>query len=322
MNGEPGGGPTGDPASKQPAPSLWRAYLTLGRVSNLPTVWSNCLAGVILAGGVPNLFPMLALVASLSLFYTGGMFLNDAFDHRFDREFRPERPIPQGWISLRHVYLAGFSLLGAGELMLLLPWYLSTLGALGGGVVGLGAPPAVPLLGGLALGALITYYNFRHKTDPMSPLVMALCRVMTYVIAAGLFGSAFSLPLGWGAGMLLCYLIGLTYVAKQENLTEVKNLWPLLFLAAPFAQGLPVLLRFSWESLLYALFLGWVAYAISFLLRRNGRSIPRAVISLIAGISLLDGLLIAGTGAPAVWAFAAAAGFVLTLFFQRYVAGT
>ena len=61
----------GDPAANQaanqiaqtPTP-LWRIYLTLGRVSNLPTVWSNCLAGVILAGGVPNAFPMLALVLS------------------------------------------------------------------------------------------------------------------------------------------------------------------------------------------------------------------------------------------------------------------
>ena len=308
----------GDPAANQaanqiaqtPTP-LWRIYLTLGRVSNLPTVWSNCLAGVILAGGVPNAFPMLALVLSLSLFYTGGMFLNDAFDHRFDREFRPERPIPQGWISLWHVYLAGFSLLVAGELMLLLPFGVS------------GADfPAVPLLGGLVLGALIVYYNYRHKTDPMSPLVMALCRVMTYLIAGSMFGMAFFAPLGWGALMLLSYLIGLTYVARQENLTEVKNLWPLLFLAAPFVQGFPVVLRFSWESLLYAVFLGWVAYAISFLLRREGRNIPRTVIGLIAGISLLDGLLIAGTGAPAVWAFVAAAGFVLTLFFQRYVAGT
>ena len=316
MSGPPAGGPPADPMAQPPGP-LWRTYLTLGRVSNLPTVWSNCLAGVILAGGLPNAFPMLALVVSLSLFYTGGMFLNDAFDHRFDREFRPERPIPQGWISPRHVYLAGFSLLGAGELMLLLPMGMARVSGVTGAVF-----PAVPLLGGLVLGALITYYNYRHKTDPMSPLVMALCRVMTYLIAGSLFGMAFSAPMGWGAVMLLCYLIGLTYVAKQENLTEVKNLWPLLFLAAPFLQGLPVLLRFSVESLLYAAFLGWVAYAISFLLRRHGRSIPRAVVGLIAGISLLDGLLIAGIGAPAVWVFAAAAGFVLTLFLQRYVAGT
>jgi hypothetical protein len=38
----------------------------------------------------------------------------------------------------------------------------------------------------------------------------------------------------WGAGALLAYLIGLTYVAKQETLGQVRNLWPLAFLAVPF----------------------------------------------------------------------------------------
>ena len=38
--------------------------------------------------------------------------------------------------------------------------------------------------------------------------------------------------------MLLCYLIGLTYVAKQETLGEVRNLWPLLFLGVPLVYAL------------------------------------------------------------------------------------
>jgi hypothetical protein len=37
-----------------------------------------------------------------------------------------------------------------------------------------------------------------------------------------------------GSLVLLSYLIGLTYVAKQENLREYKNVWPLAFLFAPF----------------------------------------------------------------------------------------
>ncbi len=55
---------------------------------------------------------------------------------------------------------------------------------------------------------------------------------------------------------------------------------------------------------------------------RPGRpNFPRAVVSFIAGISLLDGLLMAGAGAPgaAVWG---AGGFGLTLALQRYVRGT
>jgi hypothetical protein len=45
------------------------------------------------------------------------------------------------------------------------------------------------------------------------------------------------------------------------------------------------------------------------------------VVSLIAGISLLDAVLIAGAGALGI-AWLAALGFVLTLLLQRFVAGT
>jgi 4-hydroxybenzoate polyprenyltransferase len=45
------------------------------------------------------------------------------------------------------------------------------------------------------------------------------------------------------------------------------------------------------------------------------------VVSLIAGISLLDALLLASYGAPGLAAVAVGA-FVLTLVLQRWVAGT
>jgi 4-hydroxybenzoate polyprenyltransferase len=45
------------------------------------------------------------------------------------------------------------------------------------------------------------------------------------------------------------------------------------------------------------------------------------VVSLIAGISLLDAMLIAGTGSVAL-AGLALVGFGVTLFFQRYISGT
>src|ERR1044071_7583847 len=94
-------------------PSL-RTLLILGRISNLPTVWSNCLAGWWLGGGgnfakLPFLFP------GVTLLYIGGMFLNDAFDAEFDRLHRKERPIPSGAISLQVVWRCGFTLLLLGN---------------------------------------------------------------------------------------------------------------------------------------------------------------------------------------------------------------
>jgi 4-hydroxybenzoate polyprenyltransferase len=278
-------------------------YLRLGRVSNLPTVWTNVLAGTALAGVPVGPGRLAALMLAFSLLYVGGMYLNDAFDRDIDARERPERPIPSGRIGAGRVFAIGFGMLGLGVL-LLLP---------------IGAWPA--WASGLALAGVITYYDAHHKANPLSPLVMGLCRVLVYVTAALAVAGRVAGAVAGGAAVLLCYLIGLTYVAKQENLSEVRNLWPLLFLAAPFVYAAPALGRGALAAVLYVAFLAWVAYAVSLLVRRERRDIRGAVVGLIAGISLLDALLIAGTG-DAGRAAAAVLGFALTLGFQRWVPGT
>ena len=94
--------------------------LRLGRVSNLPTVWTNMLAGIILVGGAaddPRVWPM---VGAMSLFYVGGMYLNDAFDADIDAIERPERPIPSGQVRRTLVFRLGFVMLAFG--IVLLAW--------------------------------------------------------------------------------------------------------------------------------------------------------------------------------------------------------
>ncbi|MDP7549099.1 MAG: UbiA family prenyltransferase, partial [Alphaproteobacteria bacterium] len=138
----------------------WQVALRLGRVSNLPTVWSNSLAGLVLAGGgaaldiSPGLSPqlILGLILIMSLFYTGGMYLNDAFDQHIDAAERPERPIPSGQISARTVYICGYGMLALGIAALF--WW------------GRGWAPG---LTGMALAGAIVYYDWRHKTDPVGP---------------------------------------------------------------------------------------------------------------------------------------------------------
>lgn len=279
-----------------------RTALRLGRVSNLPTVWSNTLAGAVLAGA-SGFGPQFAvMLLAFSLFYTGGMFLNDAFDAEFDAAQRPERPIPSGEVSGREVFGTGYGMMAGG--IALLAW--------------IGVAPA---LAGLTLAAAITYYDWNHKGNVLSPVVMGICRVLV-VVGAGL-GTTLAPPdaLWIGAALMLCYLIGLTYIAKQENLGKVENLWPLAFLAAPVAYGAWLALSQPVVGGFWLLFSGWMLVALWFLRRRRKGDIPRAVVSLIAGISLLDALLIAGTGSVAL-AFLALAGFGVTLFFQRYIAGT
>jgi 4-hydroxybenzoate polyprenyltransferase len=274
-----------------------RAALALGRVSNLPTVWTNTLAGALLAGAADLGAGFALALVAFSLFYTGGMFLNDAFDAPWDARERPERPIPSGAAGAREVFLWGFGMLGAGVVLLSL----------------FGTEPA---MAGMALAGVITFYDWFHKANPFSPVVMGLCRALIYVGAGLCFTTVLPSALWWGSLALLCYLIGLTYIAKQETLARVTNLWPLLFLAVPVICGASLAAAPFW-----ILFCAWTLVALWFLHRRRKGDIPRAVVSLIAGISLLDATLIAGAGHPGL-ALAALAGFGVTLFFQRYVAGT
>jgi UbiA prenyltransferase family protein len=291
--------------------SRWKVYVLLGRVSNLPTVWTNCLAGTVLAAGTLDPSGLFFATIALSIFYIAGMFLNDAFDRSFDARYRPERPIPAGDISAREVFQIGGGLLILAEGFLAIP-----------GLVERGVPNGETLLLGLVLGVLIVYYDYSHKSDPLSPVFMALCRVMVYMISASVVATAFDEAVLWGAAVCGAYLIGLTYVAKQENLTEVRNLWPLVFLAVPFLAYWRGIDRLDGLLAVWVVFLSWVLYSLSYLIRRNGRDIPWAVVGLIAGISLLDSLLIASTGAPIPWIALGLVGFVLTLSFQRLVPGT
>jgi 4-hydroxybenzoate polyprenyltransferase len=291
-------------------PSRLAIYLRLGRISNLPTVWTNAWTGAILGGAAVDAALGLVLAVALSAFYVGGMFLNDAFDWRFDQQVRPERPIPRGLISVAEVYAVGLGLLAVGLAL------LAAASALADGAM------AAALAAGAVLAALIVYYNWRHKGDPFSPLVMALCRAMSYVAAAAAGGTALAAQVLWGACALTAWVIGLSYVAKQENLREVRNLWPLAFLAGPLLYGVSAAPGGPYVLSAGAFILAWAVYAVSYLVRGEGRDIPRAVVSLIAGISLVDALILLVAGAPAGWAIGCVLAFALTLALQRFVPGT
>src|SRR5207248_3346450 len=95
-----------------------RPMLVLARASNLPTVWSNCIAAYWL-GGWNSTGTVFLLCIAGSLFYTGGMFLNDVCDVGFDRRYKPDRPIVAGLVTRRQVGFAAAGLLFAGLLLAL-----------------------------------------------------------------------------------------------------------------------------------------------------------------------------------------------------------
>ena len=286
----------------QTVASRLRTLLILGRVSNLPTVWSNCLAAWWLAGaGSAAKLPLLLL--GLSALYIGGMFLNDAFDAEFDRQRRAGRPIPSGQISEADVWRYGWGWLVVGVLLLFgLGWLAGALG--------------------LVLAGCILVYNQAHKLITASPWLMGLCRFWVYIIAGATGVNGVN---GW---VIFCgtalafYVVGLSQVARRERSRRPVPVWPLLLLAAPVLLALAMntgsyRLRAIWISIVLVL---WTARCVQTLFTGGG-NISLIVLNLVAGIVFVDWLAVApdcprGLSLVFILLFAAA------LLLQRFVPAT
>jgi hypothetical protein len=281
----------------------WQTLLVLGRISNLPTVWSNCLAGWLLGGG-GNGLDFLILGLGASALYVGGMFLNDAFDEDYDRSNRRERPIPSGQIEAAEVWRWGFGALGCGVLLLLF---------LGWG----------PALLGLLLAGAILLYDGLHKFVAFAPLLMASCRVLLYWVAAasavqGITGLAL-----WSSLALGSYVTGLSVYAAHERSKRRLPYWPMLLL------GVPVLLAWVANSgpygpralLLSLVVVVWITRSMHTALRPASSNVPAAIGGLLAGIVLVD--LLAVAGGESLWVSVTFVGlFVVALVAQRFVPAT
>jgi len=280
-----------------------RTLLILGRVSNLPTVWSNCVAAWWLAGG-GHWGKLPVLLLGVSAIYIGGMYLNDAFDAEFDRQRRAVRPIPSGLISELAVWRFGWAWLALGLLLL---WSL-------GKTTG---------FYGMVLVASVLVYNITHKFITASPWLMGLCRFWVYVIAGttGLIGLD-GWPV-WCGLALAAYVVGLSYVARRESFRGPIPYWPFLLLAAPFFMAMLMdtgVYRWSglWISVVLAL---WVARCLRPVFGAGAINVGRVVSGLLAGIVFVDWLAVApdcprGLSLVFILLFAAA------LLLQRFVPAT
>ena len=281
-----------------------RAYLALGRPSNLPTVWTDVLAAAVLARAFADTRTVLLLVLACSLLYTAGMFLNDAFDRKFDARERPERPIPAGQVTPLEVYVVGAAMLVVGVLIV---------GVIARGWVGIAAA--------IALALLIIVYDANHKENPFAPVVMGGCRAFVYFTTAAALTNTITSDVAFGAIALWAWVVGLTYVARQENFAGFTGFSPLVLLAVPIVRALPAALGSVTTALLIVVLVAWIARSCLLLMKTGKGSVGRAVVALIAGISLVDALAIASTGETGL-ALLAVLGLPATLLFQRWVRGT
>ena len=287
----------------------WRTALELGRVSNLPTVWSNCLAGAVLGGASWHTPALLVVAVAVSLMYLGGMFLNDAFDADWDAQHKPERPIVRGAASRQEVWTTGGILLAAGPLVMLSLHLFSE-----------GRDNTLALAGSLLLAVAILAYDRVHKRVAYSPWLMGACRLLVYA-TAGLATGEMTPLLAAGGLALMAYIVGVTYAARAEHLNDPGSWWPLLLLASPALLAASLVPARPESVAVLGILLFWLMLRSRDLLPGPRQNVPAAVGGLLAGISLIDASLLAGSGAwvPAGLALAA---FAATLSLQRSIAGT
>lgn len=271
-----------------------KVWLDLGRVSNLPSVWTNVLAAALLTGAgqhyatwnwsisIAGLLP--ATMLALSLMYVGGMLLNDVLDADWDKQHQNPRPINQGRVRQELVQtVAVFCLASAVFLILILAWLKN------------GAADLWPsLAASLFLLLVICAYNLWHKQFRHSVWLMGLCRFGVYLVAATLVATP-DLQLLMAGAVLAGFIAGVTYLAQQEHQNQLHQRWPVLLLFSPLLLALhqPEHLLF-WLLLLF--FTVWILWISTSYLTAAQLRVRPLIGLLLASIPLLDALVLASVG--------------------------
>lgn len=179
--------------------SAIKPYIDLCRVSNLPTVWSNVLAALLLGGSPFSFALFLPIALSMSLFYCAGMCLNDYFDEAWDRREKPFRPIPSGRVSPINAAVLTALLFAAGFVLLL------------------AVPHKRSLVAALNLVFAIVLYDKIHKQYPLSVLLMAFCRLMVFVVTGIAVSGTLTGYVIAGGLVQFFYTLAVSVVARHEN---------------------------------------------------------------------------------------------------------
>ena len=261
------------------------ALLSTARVANVPSVVSNVWVGVVIGtlamvysnGRTPDVAWMLAVSLAVAgvLLYVGGNFFNDWMDRGWDAKHRPERALPRG------LFPAGLYLTFAVCLM----------------AAGAGVAWAANSRSGMVAGAIVFWiviYTVWHKRSAWAVVPMGLCRALLPVM--GFLALYPYVDRIWPmACALFCYIMGLSLSARHESMKEppksvaVMARGLLLMTVVMVALGNRGLFLDRLPSIWGVLpYLAWT----SFCLRFWRKPVPKLVSGLLAGIPLVDWMVL------------------------------
>ncbi len=335
-----------------------KALLATGRISNLPTVWCNCLVAFLilkhLQPKVMYLFQVsnnstinltilsVLLVVASSLIYVGGCFLGDAADADFDRQHKPTRPIPTGILSKKSIYISAWAMLIIGAIS---PYFIGNRLSPEGISFSFMAEPGttitdlfIPTL--LLLFAVITYSFFHKKSLLLGLPLIGLCRFSLIVFASGVSAwTAMSLSANAGltsfvpftenpiliyALAVSLYTICFASVARTES-SDSPITWRNSLRITMLALPLLVLInksRLYGADLQVASITALAIYALwlSYAFSFLSKNKGNYVSKCLAGFCLLDACFVAHFGW--IWVVICLALFLLALALQKIAPAT
>ena len=277
------------------------AVLELCRISNLPTVISNCAAGYLISKDALS-WGLALIVIGASLLYSGGMAMNDVIDLRYDKKHKTDRPIARAAISYRFGLVLTLVFLFVGTLILLF------------------SGSSLPFVGALLLN--ITIYNFIHKKTSSAIFIMGLCRSLLYLIAGYSLGQNNDILI-W-AIILGLYTAGITLVARGEDSGNESGIYGLILVSLPCFLSLYFIIVNSFISIPIVtsslLFLFWIAYCFRVIKSKIEGRIGKSVSLMIAGMCLIDSMAVSHAIGFSGLYFVIFLPFVV--IFQRKISGT
>jgi 4-hydroxybenzoate polyprenyltransferase len=280
-------------------------YLRLVRLPNVFTALADVLAGYVIsrqALGEYGEYRLAPIAGASACLYLSGMAFNDIADRKEDAEFRPNRPIPSGQVSLVGAIACGFLLMAAGVGLAFSNHMMSGLLA-------------------LVLAVNILKYDFGSKQSVlMGPLFLGICRFVNVLLALtthpdapdrirrGLQESSL-LEYPWAPALAVgIYAAGLTAYSAQEESGKQNRALVVGSLLCNAGIVLAALSGTSHSKLAWAALapLALLLQFLTFRLRKSGT--PEAARDLVRagvmGICVLDAGLILGFGGEKAWPYA------------------